>query len=138
MQSKVMFKSRWLEMDDYPMLVEWWSWFRFPPPTQNLLPENGEGGMMIGKNGIPICAGFLYLTNSDFAIIEYVVSNPEYRDDDRKLAIQFLLSELERVAKTQRGKGIIFSFVRNENLINRYMENGYTKGTTSSELVKLF
>ena len=57
--------KRRLQHDDYDTIVEWWkSWPDWVPLARNLLPENGTGGIMIERDGIPIVAGFLYSTNS--------------------------------------------------------------------------
>ena len=57
---------RVLNENDWETLVSWWgAWPGWPePPMRDFLPDNGTGGLMIEKNGIPIVAGFLYQTNS--------------------------------------------------------------------------
>lgn len=134
-----MFSWRYLTESDYQMLVEWWEWFRFPAPKINMLPQNGLGGVMIvNEEGINVCAGFLYFTNSDFCIVEYVVSNPEYRDKNRKEAIRMLIERLGEVAKEQKGSGLLFTSVKNENLVNRFLEADYSDGGKATELIKIF
>ena len=39
---------------------------------------------MIEKNNIPIVAGFLYFTNSSAVLLEWIVSNPDYKEKDKK------------------------------------------------------
>ena len=43
----------------------------------------------------------LYMTNSKAALLEWIVSNPEYRESDRKDAIILLIQAVERVLKDQ-------------------------------------
>jgi hypothetical protein len=74
-------KIRWISNDDYATLVEWWKFWRFVPPTQEILPNNGLSGLVVtDENDNMICAGFLYATNSPIAWIEFIVSNPNVKD----------------------------------------------------------
>lgn len=132
-----MFKTRILTDDDFPMLMKWWAFFRFPIPNKEYLPEEGRGGIMIEKDGVPICAGYIFFTNSKFVWLEYIVSNPEYKDKDRKEVIVRLINS---VCEISRGKGfkIVFTSVSNQNLINRLLEAGFVTGSENSkEMVKL-
>lgn len=131
-----MFSSRWLEEEDYPQLCSWWKWFRFPAPAQHLLPDNGKCGVMVSKGDINVCAGFLYFTNSSFALCEYVVSNFEYKDKDRAEALKMLYEQIEQIAK-QEGFSVLFSSVRSEVLINKMKSFGWEAGTNSTEMIKV-
>jgi hypothetical protein len=53
------YELRMLTDNDYDMLRSWWKWFRFPAP-KDYLPEDGRGGILVSKNGVPICAGFFF------------------------------------------------------------------------------
>jgi hypothetical protein len=77
-------KTRLLKDEDYETLCGWWKhWPKWPAsPPRTFLPDNGKGGLMVEKNGKPICAGFLYMTNSDAVLLEWIVSDPEYRDKE--------------------------------------------------------
>ena len=130
-----MFKHRRLETQDYPVLLDWWKWFRFPAPKQAMLPNNGKGGIMITKEGKNICAGFIYQTNSAFCLIEYIVSNPNYKDTDRKEALKYLIDVLEKTGKSM-GYKLVFSSVKNENLVNTFKDSDYTISNTK-EVIKL-
>lgn len=59
-----MFSARVLKEEDYTELISWWKFWRFPAPAQEMLPNNGTCGIMLSKEGINICAGFIYYTNS--------------------------------------------------------------------------
>lgn len=125
-----MYNIRLLTEDDYPELCEWWKFWRFGIPAQELLPENGTGGIMLSKDGVNICAGFLYLTNSKICWLEYVVSNPKVREN-RHEAIQSLISELTFLAQA-KGYKAVFTSLKNENLIKHYEACGYTKGSNNT------
>lgn len=125
--------TRAITETDYNMFTEWWKFFRFPAPPTDILPNNGMGGIVVQKGDVDICAGFLYLTNSKIAWIEYIVSNPDYRKEDRKEAIRHLISELCLIGKEQ-GYRIFYTSVANENLINRFKEVGFHAGSKATEL----
>lgn len=116
---------RMLKSSDWDTLVSWWdNWPEWQTPPKDFLPDNGKGGFMVEKNGQPIIAGFLYITNSKAALLEWIISNPEYRDDDRKQAIELLIVGAEDVCKKQ-GIKYIFSIGRNKHLIEIHKNLGY-------------
>jgi hypothetical protein len=124
---------RELKESDWDTLVKWWlSWKDWGSnPTKETLPQNGTGGLMVESNGLPVIAGFLYLTNSKVAWIEWIVSDPEYKDKNKKEAIQLLISSLEDVARST-GAEIILSIGRNKSLLNVHEGLGYTVDKTPS------
>ena len=116
---------RMLKDSDWNTLVSWWdNWPDWQNPPKDFLPDNGKGGFMVEKNNQPIVAGFLYITNSKAALLEWIVSNPEYRDDDRKQAIELLIEGAENVCKKQ-GIKYVFSIGRNKSLIEIHKNLGY-------------
>jgi len=119
---------RKLKQEDWDTLTKLWNmWpeWKNKFPTKELLPENGTGGYIVEKNNIPIVAGFLYTTNSKVAWIEWIVSNKDYREDDRKQALELLISGIEHVAISS-GFNIILSVARNKGLINTFKDLKYT------------
>ena len=131
-----MFDIRPLREDDYPQLCDWWKWFRFPAPPQDCLPANGLGGVMVSKAGLDLCAGFLYFTNSKMCWLEFIVSNPEYRDKNRHEAIRLLIDELAGVAQ-RKGCKAIFSSIKRKSLVGHYEACGFAKNEGTFEMVKL-
>ena len=118
---------RKLKESDWDTLVSLWKmWPEWKQhPTKDLLPENGTGGFIVEKNNTPIIAGFLYTTNSKVGWIEWIVSNKDYREKDRKQAAELLVSGKEHVAKIS-GCEIILSVGRNKGLIQTHKDLGYT------------
>ncbi|MGQ8868401.1 hypothetical protein [Myroides sp. TSA_177.3] len=132
-----MFNARVLKKEDDLELVSWWTWWRFPPPLQEMLPNNGTCGIMLSKEGITICAGFIYYTNSKMCWIEFVVSNPNYRESDRKEALVSLINKLGEIAKSQ-GYKAAYTKLKNASLINHFADFQYIKGSTeTTEMVKI-
>ena len=131
-----MLETRLLNDDDYDILVSWWNDNNFPPPPKEMLPNNGTGGIIITKEGVNICAGFLYTTNSKIAWLEWVVADKNYRDKDRKQAIILLINGLCNLAQ-ELGFKAIFTSVKNPFLINHFKNTGFTLDSNkSSEMVK--
>lgn len=131
-----MFDINWLKFEDYEQLVEWWKQWKWSPPTREMLPDNAKGGIMVSKNGINICAGFIYNTNSSIAWCEYIVSNQEYREKDRKEALQELINAITEIARAG-GFNVVFTSTNNVHLLKRLDECGYVVGDTGvTQLIK--
>ena len=128
---------RKLTDNDWETLCYWWEqWPKWQNPPKNFLPDNGTGGLMVEKDNQPIVAGFLYFTNSDAVLLEWIVSNPDYRDKDRKRAIELLIATAENVCKDS-GKKYMFSIGRNKHLIETHKKLGWVVDDSSSkEIVK--
>ena len=91
------FNLRAIQNQDYEkVLLKWWKDWGWEAPPKDFLPETG---IIVSKNGVDICAGFIYLTNSKVALTEFVVSNKEYREKDRGKALDFLLDCLLALAE---------------------------------------
>ena len=132
------FNIRMLKDSDWDTLVEWWdSWPEWTAPSKDFLPDNGKGGFIVEKDNKPIIAGFLYITNSKAALLEWIVSNPKYRESDRNEAVELLIKGAENVCKEQ-GIKYIFSIGRNKNLIKTHKKLGYqVDDKPSYEIVKI-
>tara|TARA_R110000751_G_scaffold304302_1_gene419687 strand:+ start:1453 stop:1860 length:408 start_codon:yes stop_codon:yes gene_type:complete len=117
---------RMLKDSDWDTLVKWWeAWPEWQTPPKEFLPDNGRGGFIVEKENQPIVAGFLYTTNSKAALLEWIISDPEYRDSDREEAVELLIEGAESVCKEQ-GIKWIFSIGRNKQLIETHKKLGYT------------
>ena len=112
------FNIRKLTENDWDTLVSWWGdWPGWVNPPKDFLPDNGTGGLIIEKNNTPIVAGFLYFTNSAAVLLEWIISNPKYKEKDRKEAIETLIQSAEIFCKNNNKK-YMFSIGRNKSLIN--------------------
>ena len=117
-------KFRILKEEDYETICEWWKWWRWPVIPREMLPDKGKSGFIVEKNNIPIVSAFLYLTNSTGALLEWIVSNPEYREDDRKEAIELLITNAEDVCKNM-GITYMFSIGRSKHLMKTHEKLGW-------------
>jgi hypothetical protein len=126
------------ETDYHNILVDWWRQWSWEPPKIDFLPDNGKGGIIVYDGEVPICAGFIYLTNSEVAWVDWIISNKEYRvKDKRKEAITLLISSLTNISKNS-GSKYSYALIKNQSLIKTYEDLGYTKGDSyTSEMIKL-
>lgn len=125
---------RLLRDEDYETIANWWKWWKWPVLPKKSLPPTG---LMVEKGNVSIVSCYIYITNSTGALLEWVVSNPEYREKDRKQAIELLLVAAEKMLKDQ-GVTYIFSIGRNKNLINTHKKLGWIiDSKTSTEMTKI-
>ncbi len=128
---------RKLTESDYETLEKWWKAWKWPPVEKEFLPDNGTGGFVVEKNGVMIVAGFVYVTNSKAVLLEWIISNPEYREDDRDMAITCLISTVEKIIKGW-GYKYIFTIGRTKALINKHKELGWhVDDKPSHEIIKI-
>ena len=129
--------TRNLRESDWDTLVAWWdTWPDWTTPARGFLPNNGTGGLMVEKDGVSIVAGFIYETNSDGVLFEWVVSNPDYREKDRQDAIDKLINDAESKIK-EMGYKHIFSIGRTKRLIETHKKLGwYVDDKPSHEIIK--
>ncbi|KZE77495.1 hypothetical protein AV926_14060 [Myroides marinus] len=129
-----MFSARIIKEEDYTELLTWWKWHRFSPPLLEMLPNSG---VMISKEGVNICAGYIYFTNSKICWIEFIVSNPNYRELDRKEAIKELILQLGYIAK-DNGFKVAYTNLKNPSLIKFFSDVGYHEGSiNTTEMISL-
>ena len=125
------------ETDYDEILVGWWKDWGWDAPLKDFLPRDGRGGIMVLDGEIPVCAGFMYITNSKVAWVDWIISNKEYtKKPQRKDAIKLLVSALTDICKTA-GNKYVYALIKNESLINTYQELGYVKGSNyTTEMIK--
>lgn len=127
---------RKLQESDYETLEQWWKAWKWPPIQKDFLPDNGTGGFVVEKEGIMIVAGFVYITNSKAVLLEWIISNPNYREDDRDIAITCFIKTVEKIIK-EWGYKYIFSIGRTKALIEKHKQLGYNVDDKPSyEIVK--
>tara|TARA_R100000742_G_C4237592_1_gene57910 strand:+ start:317 stop:727 length:411 start_codon:yes stop_codon:yes gene_type:complete len=129
---------RSLNDTDWDVLQEWWKqWPEWVAPARDFLPNNGKCGFMVEKNDKPIIAGFVYLTNSKTALLEWIISDPEYRESDRKDALEMLINTSEGYCK-ELGYKYMFSVCRSKKLIETHRKlNWAVDDDPAYELVKV-
>ena len=126
------------ELDYDDILLGWWKDWGWEAPTKDFLPDNGEGGVIIFDGEVPICAGFIYTTNSKVAWVDWIISSTTYNEKPtRKEAIRLLISSLTNVCK-EAGFKYCYALINNQPLIKVYEELGYVKGDNYTlEMIKI-
>ncbi|NRA80199.1 MAG: hypothetical protein HRU18_18515 [Pseudoalteromonas sp.] len=127
-----------LKEEDYDeILCQWWKDWRWTPPSREFLPENGMGGFIVYDGEIPICAGFMYITNSKATWCDWIISNLKYKDrQKRKEALELLIKTISDKAESL-GKKYIYALIKNKPLVNVYKKIGFVEGSTyTHEMIK--
>ncbi len=118
-----------LQNGDYEdILSHWWDSWGWEAPKKDFLPDNGNGGVIILDGETPVCAGFIYITNSKVAWVDWIISNKDYRKKpQRTQAIRMIVESLTGIARATENK-YAYALIKNKPLINVYSDLGYTKG----------
>jgi hypothetical protein len=125
------------ETDYEDILVGWWKDWKWTPPPKDFLPSDGKGGVMVLDNDIPVCAGFVYMTNSKVAWVDWIISNKEYKKKpQRKEALDLLITTLTNICK-DTGNKYCYALIKNKSLIKTYETLGYTSADSyTQEMIK--
>ena len=119
------YNIRPVKVEDYDTLVAWWeSYDHMLVPSMELLPENGQSGLVIEKEGRMISAAFVYLTNSDMGYIDFMVSDPNYKGRDRFEMITQLIQACSELA-IELGCRIIWAMTTYDGIVKRCEKLNY-------------
>jgi len=100
------------------------SWFikrNFPHPDPAFLPQLG---IVACKNGIPVAAGFLFLTDANLAMIGNLSSDPDSLGADRNSALDCLIEGLSFSALA-RGFAMVSCATNLPGLSERFKRRGF-------------
>eukprot|EP01050_Picozoa_sp_SAG11_P037920 SAG11_NODE_15206_length_585_cov_1.479424_2_plen_83_part_01 len=79
------FNTTPLQHEDYDNILKgWWKDWGWEAPSRDFLPQDGQGGIMVWDGDTPVCAGFLYNTNSKVAWVDWIISNKEYKESRKE------------------------------------------------------
>jgi hypothetical protein len=81
---------------DYETLCDWWRDWNVPVHPPQALSSNG---IIVSRDGVDICSGFLYSTDSYFCWIEFVTMNKKATKAQREGALELLGTLLINKAK---------------------------------------
>ena len=127
---------RKLNSSDYDdILVKWWKDWGWVAPPKDFLPEDGEGGLIVLDGDTPVCAGFIYMTNSKVSWVDWIISSKEYKGN-RKEALDMLIETLTNTCEAN-GSKFIYALLKHKGLANAYKRMGYTEGDVyTQEMIK--
>lgn len=115
-------KSRDYTDADHRMVAAWWEMQGWSVIPQDALPKTGVIVESDDKTGI--CAGFLYKTDSNVCLLEFIVANPLSDTMERGQALDLLIEELVERAK-QMEFVTVFTMATNARLIDRYQSHKF-------------
>ena len=103
MNNNINFRS--FKKGDYEVCCEWWKWWwrrsGLNPVKRAFLPRD-ERCFIIEKNNIPIACYFLFIMEPKIVgWTTYLVSNPKYKEKDRRDLIKLLITNVEKEAEKQ-------------------------------------
>jgi hypothetical protein len=118
-------KIELVDEKNYNMLVEWWKGHEWPIIPFDSLPKTG---IIVND----IVAGFLYSSDSNVCMLEWIISDPNSDKEKRKESLNILIDKICHIAKDM-GFKYCFTFVKNKGLINTLKENSFNK--TDEEMI---
>src|ERR1035437_5787146 len=118
-----MVNIRYYSSSDHSMINAWSQGYKEPYPPAEFLPETT---FVLEKQGAPVFAGSLLLTNSPISYFEYFAGNPRYIESDRHLLSQMLFDRIVEEATLRGYKKLLFCSYR-DKLKQRYEELGAVK-----------
>lgn len=117
--------------DQHSIIESWWKEHGWTPVHPSLLPSTG---FIVWQGLQPLAAGFLYLTDSKFCVLDWVLSAPKSDRIERGKALDLLLDSLIQAARTNE-KSVIFTTVKHPRLIERYKAHGFI--TTDEQMTSM-
>ena len=138
MNNNVNFRS--FRKGDYETCVEWWKWwdksFSGKGIKRQLLPKD-ERCYVIEKNNTPVACVFLFLSldMQYLAWITHLVSNPKYKEKDRRKLIKLLI---EKVCEEAKRYGVfqLFTVCGNKHMTNIHRDLNWTMVPVEHEAFK--
>jgi len=125
---------------DYETCVAWWKWwwgrYDTEPIRRGFLPKD-ERCFIIEKNNTPVAATFLLLSYDVPAVAwtTYLVSNPEYREKDRRELIETLITNVEHQAE-KYGVLQLFTVCGNKHISDIHRDLGWDMSPARYEAFK--
>lgn len=113
--------------EHFEEVSSWWKFWRWNAhPTPQILSDIGY---IVEKDGLNLCAGWLYTTNSCIASMEFLIGNPFADRETRSDALDFLIECLgQRCLK--EGKISFMTNIKNPALAKRLTRLGFIAGDT--------
>ena len=130
MENRIIFRS--FQKGDYKKVCKWWDfwWGEKMAIERDILPHD-DYCFVVEKNNTLIASTFLYVDkNAPVGYLTYMVSNPEYKEKDRRSIIEGLILSVEKEAKKQ-GIKFMFTVCGNVHMENIHNKLGWTVDKTA-------
>lgn len=116
-----MFDVRNYTKEDYGTVSLWWKQWGWDGIPEVFLPENG---VVVSSGGNPICAAFVYKTDTPICWIENYISDKEADRETRSEALDLLILSCVEKAKSM-GALVAISSIKHNVLARRLEKNGF-------------
>ncbi len=116
-----MFEVRNYILEDYDTLSKWWAQWCWDAVPQAFLPETG---LIVMCNKTPICAAFIYRTDTPIYWVENYISNKEASKTIRSEALDLLILSCIEKAKNM-GALVAMSSIKHNGLARRLGKSGF-------------
>ena len=131
------FQTRKIKEKDYDLLVSWWKDWGWDAVPKDMLPSNGDDGIMLEKDGEPIIAGFVYFGYDSIAWLDYIVADKNASRITRAKSLIYLLEVVEELVK-KAGKKYIITVTDNKSLMSTFTKkNWYVDKDPLHKVVKI-
>ena len=118
--------------EHYEILTDWWKKQDWTP-----VPIDGlsKTGLVAYNEDEPLAAAFLYDTDSAWALLEWIVGNPDSEKKIKREAIGKIIDGLVVFAQL-KNKKYIHTVTRHKGLLKIYEDHGFEGQTKVTELVR--
>lgn len=119
-------RARAFTWADYPEICQWWLSHKWPViPSDHL----SSIGIVVEENEKLVSACWVYVTNSAFGLLEFVVTNPKVSLRMRAKGIELMLDAAVKVAQEHHVK-TLFSSLKSHGLIRAFEKSGFLNADT--------
>lgn len=107
------------EKRDYAMICGWWEDWEWEQVPTASLPEHG---VVVESDGKPIYAGFIYKTDSNICLFEFIISDKMAGRELKAGGLDFLIQAGKKKAK-ELGFDVIMSWIKEPNLMRAFKKH---------------
>lgn len=103
------------------------AWFKarnFPAPDPDHLPQNG---CVVYAGPKPVCAGFLFQTNTPVAVMAHLIADKSVEKEERSRALDYLILHLQWAARDLGFRSVMCSS-NIQPAKDRFERLGFEKG----------
>jgi hypothetical protein len=113
----MMFEIRLIRPEDKKLTSEWYKRQGVQEPPDTQVPKDTT--FVVTLDGVPIVQASLFITNVDFAILEWLIGNPDFKGAVRILAIKMIGKHIREFA-TSLGYSRVFGMTPHEKIKDHY------------------
>lgn len=114
---------RYADLDrDYLTLSSWCQARGLAPPIRRFMPPTGLIALV---EGVEVCAGFLFKSDANAAILGDIIANPKATGEMRDAALTSIIDALAAIAKSQ-GFGMICCSTKIPKLLERFKHHEFS------------